>query len=433
LIEVKAIRAVAGNLFIQVCDRTAFCMSTDRMLPLQPVQPVTVRLSPNVVALGVVSLLMGMSSAMIYGVLPVFLITALGASMASVGAIEGIAEATTSLVKIFSGYLSDRLGRRKQLVVIGYALSAINKLAFPFAEAAATVLIARVADRIGKGIRDAPRDALLTDIMPSNVRGSGFGLRLALYTVGAVIGPLFAIALMKLSNDNFRLVFWAALIPGFISIVVLMIGVVEPPNASGTDGVHRPSIRLQDFAQLPATLWWAILLTGILALARFSPAFLVLKAHDAGVDAAFIPAILVVMYLIYSASAYPFGVLVDRADRYVQLTIGIMILVGADLVLAVSETIWMTALGAALWGLQMGVMQGLLTAVIGDNAPAGLRGTAFGLFDIAIGTATLVASASAGVFWMLGGPAVTFGVGASFALVALAILMFRPAIVARKA
>lgn len=389
-------------------------------------------LSPNIVVLGIVSLLMGMSSAMIYGVLPVFLVTVLGASMASVGAIEGIAEATTSLVKIFSGYASDRLGRRKPLVVLGYALSAVNKVVFPLAESVSAVLIARMADRVGKGIRDAPRDALLTDITPSQVRGAGFGLRLALYTIGALIGPLSAIALMKLSGDDYRLVFWVALIPGVASVFVLWVGVIEPAEPPGSEALRRPAMSWTDVTQLPPTFWWAILLSTILALARFSPAFLVLKTHQIGVDAAFVPAILALMYLVYSASAYPFGVLVDRTDRYVQLSAGIAILVASDVTLAFAGTIWMTLLGGALWGLQMGVTQGLLSTVIGDNAPPHLRGTAFGMFDLAVGIATFTASASAGLFWMAGGPMLTFLAGASFALLALAILMFRPAIVARK-
>jgi MFS family permease len=392
-------------------------------------QPIGLR--ANVVALGLVSLLMGMSSAMIYGLLPVFLVTVMGASMAAVGALEGIAEATNSFVKIFSGYASDRMGRRKPLVVLGYALSAINKIVFPLAESVTMVLVARISDRIGKGIRDAPRDALLTDITPVHSRGSNFGLRLALYTVGAVIGPLSAIALMKLSGDDFRLVFWIALIPGFASIIVLIVGVTEP--AEPPEDARRSELCWQNLVQLPAAFWWSITLTAILSLARFSPAFLVLKTLNVGIEASLVPAVLAVMYLVYSASAYPFGILVDRTDRYIQLTVGISILVSADLILAFSNSIWMTMLGAALWGLQMGVSQGLLATVIGDNAPAHLRGTAFGLFDLAVGGATFAASASAGLLWTLGGPATTFVTGALLSLLALAILMFRPAIVARVA
>lgn len=393
--------------------------------------PRSARLTANVVALGLVSLFMGMSSAMIYGLLPVFLVSVMGASMAVVGSLEGVAEATTSFVKVFSGYLSDRLGRRKPLVVLGYALSAINKLAFPLADSITTVLVARVCDRVGKGVRDAPRDALLTDITPAHSRGANFGMRLALYTVGAVIGPLTAIALMRLSGGDFRLVFWVALIPSAASIVVLIIGVTEP--AEPPEEARRPILSWKDLSQLPTAFWWAITLTAILALARFSPAFLVLKTHHVGIDAAFVPAVLAVMYLVYSVSAYPFGILVDRTDRYVQLSAGIAILAGADLVLAYSHSVGMTALGAALWGLQMGVTQGLLTTVIGDNAPPHLRGTAFGLFDLAVGAATFAASAGAGLLWTLGGPAVAFVTGASLSVLALGLLMFRPAIVARAA
>src|SRR6516165_5156959 len=355
-------------------------------------------LSPNVAVLGIVSLLMGMSSAMIYGLLPVFLVTILGASTTTVGLIEGTAEATTSAVKIFSGVASDWIGRRKPLVVLGYTLSAVNKLLFPLAESAS---IARIADRIGKGVRDAPRDALLADLTPSAIRGSGFGLRFALYTVGAVAGPIAAIALMALSADDFRLVFWIALLPGFASIAVLLIGVKEPPNQYADDRSWL-SIRRNDLALLGAPFWWAISIAAIFSLGRFSPAFLVLKAHDIGIDAAFVPIILVIMYSIYCAAAYPFGMLADRINRHLQLGIGSFILVCADVMLAHAGTLWMTGLGAALWGLQMGVTQGLLSAAVADAAPERLRGTAFGIFDLAIGLTTFAASAGAGVLWTFG-------------------------------
>jgi MFS family permease len=381
------------------------------------------RLSPNVAVLGVVSLLMGMSSAMIYGLLPVFLVTVLGAGVASVGLIEGVAEATTSLIKIFSGVVSDWIGRRKPLVVLGYALSAVNKILFPLAESASTVLLARICDRIGKGIRDAPRDAFLADVMPPPVRGTGFGLRLALYTIGAVAGPLAAVALMRLSGDDFRLVFWIALIPGFASVAVLLVWVNEPPN--GGDGGWRLLIRRADLAQFTAPFWWAIAIAGIFSLARFSPAFLVLKTHDIGVDAAFVPIILVVMYLVYSAAAYPFGILADRIDRHLQLALGATLLISADVVLASAGSIWTAGLGAALWGLQMGVTQGLLAAAVADAAPERLRGTAFGLFDVVVGLATFTASAGAGVIWTFRGAAGSFVAGAVLAIIATAALTLR--------
>jgi MFS family permease len=383
------------------------------------------RLSPNVAVLGIVSLLMGMSSAMIYGLLPVFLVTVIGAGAGLVGLIEGIAEGTTSLIKIFSGVASDWVGRRKPLVVLGYALSAVNKILFPLAESASTVLLARISDRIGKGIRDAPRDALLADVMPSAVRGSGFGLRLALYTIGAVAGPLAAVALMRLSGDDFRLVFWIALVPGFASIAVLLVGVSEPPNGP-SEGKWRLPIRREALAQLTAPFWWAIGIAGIFSLARFSPAFLVLKTHDIGVDAAHVPIILVVMYLVYSVAAYPSGVLADCTNRNLQLAIGAAILIAADLVLASAGTIWMAGLGAALWGLQMGVTQGLLAAAIADAAPERLRGTAFGIFDLAVGLTTFTASAGAGAIWTFASAAGSFVAGAALAAVVIILLLFEP-------
>jgi MFS family permease len=380
-------------------------------------------LSPNVSVLGFVSLLMGMSSAMIYGVLPVFLLVVLGASTASVGFIEGIAEATTSLAKIFSGITSDRIRRRKPLVVLGYALSAVNKLLFPIAESASMVLLARMSDRVGKGVRDAPRDAFMTDMTPMAIRGSGFGLRLALYTIGAVLGPLAAMTIMSLSGDNFRLVFWLALIPGFMSVVVLLLWVKEEPRAYPTS--HWSSMRRLDLANFPASFWWAIAIAAILSLARFSPAFLVLKAHSIHVDAALVPIMLVVMYLVYSAAAYPFGVLADHFDRNMQLGIGTVTLILANLVLAGADSFWMTMLGGGLWGLQMGVTQGLLAAAVADAAPEHMRGTAFGVFELITGVATFMASASAGLLWMVGGAGLACGAGAAIGSAALAMLLFR--------
>jgi MFS family permease len=386
-------------------------------------EPPPGRLSRNVAVLGLVSLLMGMSSAMIYGLLPVFLVTVLGAGAASVGLIEGVAEATTSLVKVVSGAASDRIGRRKPLVVLGYALSAVSKLLFPLATSAAIVLTARVADRIGKGARDAPRDALLADVMPVAVRGSGFGLRLALYTIGAVAGPLAAIALMRLSGDDFRLVFWIALIPGFASIAVLLVGVREPATAG--DENRRLPIRRPDVVALGAPFWWAIVIAGLFSLARFSPAFLVLKTHSIGVDAGTVPLILVAMYVVYSAAAYPCGRLADRIDRNLQLAIGAAILVAADLILAGAGSLLTAGLGAALWGLQMGVTQGLLSAVVADAAPARLRGTAFGIFDLVVGLTTFAASTGAGLVWAFASPAGSFLLGAVLAAAAIGALAVR--------
>ncbi len=383
------------------------------------------RLSRNIAALGCVSMLTAMSSAMIYSLLPVFLVKVLGVSAAYVGLLEGLAEATNSFIKIFSGAASDWSGRRKPLVIFGYTLSAVVKTLFPLAESGTTALAARVIDRLGKGTRDAPRDAFLTDLTAPEIRGSGFGLRLAFGVTGFVVGAITAIGIMRLTGDDFRLVFWLALIPAYLSIVVLVLAVKEVAF-NGRHGRRRLSIRRRDLAALPAPFWWAITIASLFSLARFTPAFLILKAHEINVDAAFVPMMLVVMYFVYAAAAYPFGLLADRFDRRLQLGIGAIVLIGADAILAGASTLWLTAIGAALWGLQLGVTQGLLGAMIADAAPDRLRGTAFGIFDVAIGVPTFLASSGAGVLWTLAGAAAAFGASACVAAAAALMLLLHP-------
>ena len=383
------------------------------------------RLPLNVALLGCVSLLTTISSAMVYSLLPVFLVKVLGASMGFVGVIEGAAEAANSLMRILSGIVSDWLGRRKPLLIIGYTMSAVNKLLFPIADSVSIVLAARVIDRVGKGTRDAPRDAFMTDLIPSEIRGAGFGLRTTFYTTGFVLGPLAAIGLMMLSGDNFRLVFWVAVIPAFLAIAVLLFAVREAPN-NMAGGESFPGIHVGDLVRLPGLFWWSMAIACLLALARFSMAFLVLKAHDVGLDAAFVPMMLVLMHAVYSAAAYPFGLLADYMDRRLQLGLGALLLITAQVVLASAATVEMAALGAALWGLQFAVTQGLLAASIADAAPDNLRGTAFGIYDLATGVATFAASAGAGVLWMIGGPVLTFGTGAGVAALAALMLLVRP-------
>jgi MFS family permease len=378
-------------------------------------------LSPNVAVLGYVSMLTALSSAMIYGLLPVFLVRVLGPSIVTVGLVEGMAEAANSLIKITSGVISDRIGRRKPLVVLGYLLSSLVKTIFPLAESAASVVTARVLDRLGKGFRDAPRDAFVADITDSDRRGTGFGLRLALAFTGFVVGPLIAMALMRWSGDNFRLVFWVALIPAYFALALLLIKVSEVPGDGGGFALQPRNV-----LALEPAFWWAILVASLLSLARFSPAFLVLKTHEIGVEASFVPTMLVVMYLVYSVTAYPFGMLSDYRSRRLQLGIGAFVLVCADVVLAFADTVLWTALGAGLWGLHLGVTQGLLGATIADIASERLRGTAYGIYDVAVGVTTFVASTSAGALWMLGGSVMAFAAGAIVAAAAVLLSLFQP-------
>ena len=375
----------------------------------------------NVVLLGFVSLLTAMSSAMVYSLLPLFLVKVLGSTAGVIGIIEGLAESSTSLLKVASGGISDWTARRRPLLLLGYALSAVNKLLFPLAATVATITAARVIDRVGKGIRDAPRDAFLTDVVPFRMRGSGFGLRLAFYTCGYVLGPLAAIGLMLGSGDNFRLVFWVAAIPAFLGFLLLVMAVKELPRLPATQG-HNFLFRFKDIRRFPGAFWWTITIATSLSLARFSQAFLVLKANHVGVDAAFVPIILVLTHTVYAAAAYPFGVLADRLDRRIQMGLGILMLIVADVILASATTLETTALGAAVWGLQFAMTQGLLAASVADAAPAEMRGTAFGIFDLSTGVAIFFANAAAGALWVVGGPVLTFAVSglvaacASFAL-----------------
>ena len=372
-------------------------------------------------ALGIVSLLMDLSSEMIHALLPLYLVTVMGASALTVGIIEGVAEATAQIVKIFSGALSDRLGKRKLLTAMGYGLAAFTKPVFPLAPSVGWLFAARFVDRIGKGIRGAPRDALIADITPPQLRGASFGLRQSLDTIGAFLGPLVAIVLMSLTADNFPLVFWIAVVPAFLSFALIAFGVREPVRPMELAPVRAPLSRAQ-IARLSTTFWIVVALASIFTLARFSEAFLLLRAQSAGLTLALIPAVLVLMNVVYALSAWPAGALSDRIGRFGLLAGGFALLIAADLALAFAGNIAMVALGTALWGLHMGLTQGILASLVADTAPADLRGTAFGLFNLITGVATLIASVVAGALWDIVGAQMTFVAGAIFTALALVIL-----------
>lgn len=372
-------------------------------------------------ALGIVSLLMDVSSEMIHALLPLYLVTVLGTSMLTVGVIEGVAEATASIVKIFSGALSDRIGKRKLLAAIGYGLAAFTKPVFPLASGIGWLMAARFIDRIGKGIRGAPRDALIADIAPPELRGASFGLRQSLDTIGAFLGPLLAIGLMFIAANNFTLVFWIAVIPAFLSFAVIVFAVRDPVRPAGMPVVKSP-LRPAELRRLGDAYWLVVAVAAAFTLARFSEAFLLLRAQSVGLTLALVPAMLVVMNVVYALSAWPAGVLSDRIGRFGVLAVGFAMLLVADLVLALGNNIGMVTLGAALWGLHMGLTQGLLAALVADTAPPELRGTAFGMFNLITGLATLAASVIAGGLWDMIGPAGTFLAGALFTAAALAAL-----------
>jgi len=373
--------------------------------------------------LGFVSMLMDISSEIVHSLLPMFLVAGLGASMTTVGLIEGIAEATALIVKIFSGSLSDYLGNRKWLAVAGYALGAASKPFFAIAASAEVVLAARFADRIGKGLRGAPRDALVADITPPQYRGAAFGLRQALDTVGAFTGPLLAAGLMLLWANDYRRIFWLALVPGVLAVLLLALGVREPAKTAPSKGVNplsRASMR-----RLSGAYWWVVATGAVFMLARFSEAFLVLRAMQGGMRPALVPLVMVAMNAVYMLSAYPFGKLADSVDHRRLLIAGLGFLVLADLVLAHSGRWPAVLLGVGLWGLHMGMTQGLLAVMVAQAAPPDLKGTAFGMFNLVSGIAMLAASVVAGVLWERMGAAATFYAGAAFSVLAAILIMVR--------
>jgi MFS family permease len=382
------------------------------------------RLPAGIWALGFVSLLMDVSSEMIHSLLPVFLVTGLGASMVTVGLLEGAAEATALIVKVFSGALSDWWGRRKPLAVLGYGLGAITKPLFALATTVEPVIAARLIDRVGKGIRGAPRDALVADIVPPSLRGAAFGLRQSLDTAGAFIGPLVAMGLMLAWQDDFHAVFWIAVIPAALCVALLVLGVQEPERPPGTP--RTLPIRRENLRRLGAAYWWVVVFGGVFTLARFSEAFLVLRVQQGGLPLAWVPLVLIVMNAVYALGAYPLGKLADSVDHHRLLVFGLLLLIAADALLAWSDRGAIAWAGIALWGLHMAMTQGLLATMVADSAPAELRGTAFGLFNLVCGLSMLLASGLAGLLWDQLGARSTFTAGGLLAALALAGLWRRP-------
>ena len=396
-------------------------MSAEPPNPTDDVTKPAPRMPRAIWILGFVSLLMDVSSELIHSLLPVFLVTTLGASALAVGVIEGLGEATALIVKVFSGVLSDRWGRRKGLAVLGYGLGALSKPLFAIASSADMVLFARLSDRIGKGIRGAPRDALVADIAPPELRGAAFGLRQSLDTVGAFLGPLLAMGLMLLWANDIRAVFWVAIIPGLLSVALLIGGITEPEHPAGsvrTNPIVRDSLR-----RLPRAYWGVVAVGALFTLARFSEAFLVLRATQGGLPLAYTPLVLVAMNVVYSLSAYPFGRLSDRMGHRKLLLLGLGLLIAADAALAYSPAWGWAWLGISLWGLHLGVTQGLFAKLVADTAPDDLRGTAYGFFNLVAGVAMLIASVLAGLLWDGIGAAGTFVAGAVFCALAVIVLL----------
>lgn len=384
------------------------------------------RLPISIWGLGFVSMFMDISSELVHSLLPIFMATALSSSMVTIGIIEGFAEGAASIMKIFSGAISDYFGKRKVLVVAGYTLSAVTKPIFPLATTLGWVFGARFVDRIGKGIRGAPRDALVADIAPLHLRGTAYGLRQSLDSVGALIGPILAVLFMGWFSNDIRPVFWLAVFPSFVAVFLLIVVVHEPESPRHAADFHS-RLTLTEAKRLPPRYWLVVALGAVFTLARFSEAFLILRAQDVGLAIGYVPLIMVVMNIVYSLCAYPAGAAADRLSARILLLFGLGVLVIADVVLAVAESPWGAFIGAAFWGLHMAFSQGLLSKLVADTAPPELRGTAFGAFHLVSGGALLLASVIAGSLWSAFGASATFIGGASFAiLAAMGLLLCRP-------
>ena len=382
------------------------------------------RLPGSIWALGFVSMLMDVSSELIHSLLPVFMVATLGASMMTVGIIEGAAEATASIMKLFSGAVSDARQKRKGIAVLGYGLAALTKPMFPLATSVAWVFVARFTDRVGKGIRGAPRDALIAEIAPPHMRGAAYGLRQSLDSIGAFVGPAAAILLMAFLADDVRSVLWVAVIPAVASVLVLQFFVHEPESTAPAVTV-RSMLVFRQAGGLMQRYWFVVFLGALFTLARFSGAFLILRGQDVGLGARWAPLMLIVMNVVYAASAYPAGRLSDRLGPTTILIAGLGVLVGADILLAAASSPLVATLGAAVWGLHMGMTQGLTARLVADTAPKHLRGTAFGIFHLVGGIAVLAANLIAGAVWKTHGAAATFALGAGFATLAAAGIFLR--------
>lgn len=382
------------------------------------------RIPGGVWIIGFVSLLMDISSEMIHSLLPLFMATALGAPVVIIGLIEGVAEATALCVKVFSGVISDYIGKRKGLAVFGYGLGALSKPLFALASTSGMIFSARMIDRVGKGIRGAPRDALVADVTPPEIRGAAYGLRQTLDTMGGFLGPLLAVGLMLLWSNDFRAVYWVAVVPAFLAVALLFCGLHEPRTPVVT--ARTNPIKKENLKRLGVDCWWVIGLGGVFTLARFSEAFLVLRAHEVNIPLALIPLVMVAMNIVFSFTAYPFGRLSDSTSHRRLLQMGLVVLIVADLVLALSHSWVGIIVGVALWGVHMGMTQGLLNTMIAHTAPADLRGTAFGLFSLLSGLGLLIASLGAGLLWDIWGSASTFFAGAMICVLTLILTRFVP-------
>nr|WP_200892490.1 MFS transporter [Aliterella atlantica] len=370
--------------------------------------------------LGWVSLLMDIGSKMIQSVLPLFLVSMLGASLVTVGAIEGIAEVTAAGLKVGSGLISDRGGQhRKWSAVLGYGFSALMIPLYPIATSPGWILAARMGDRMGKGIRVAPRNALVADATPEHQRGAAYGLRYTLDTIGALLGPIVATILLAVSRQNTRLVFWAAMIPAFLAVGLLIWGIQAPPFAQPSSKSKASGLRWQSLQQLGVNYWHLVVVVCLFNLGNSSDAFLLLKAKDVGISFTAVPLVLTAIHAGSAVSAYPAGWLSDRLSRRNVFLVGLGLFALTYGGLAIARQPWQVWLLLGLYGLYQGITQGVLLAMVAATITPMSRGTAFSFLSLVAGFSLLLASLLAGWLWQQIGSWAAFGLGSASAIAAI--------------
>jgi MFS family permease len=374
---------------------------------------VRARLGRNVLALAAVSLLTDVASDMTYPLLPLFLATTLGASATAVGAIEGAAESTAALLKLASGWLSDRVSRRKPLVLAGYGIASLIRPLIGLAQSVTQVLGIRVTDRIGKGIRTAPRDALVADSVDPAIRGRAFGFHRAADHAGAVIGPLLAFALLRWGGLEVRQIFLLTAIPGALAVLALLVGVREVPRE-----MPEASRKLDLRAPLGRRFWSFLAVLLVFTLGNSTDAFLLLRARDLGIDAALIPILWALLHVVKSLSSTPGGALSDRIGRKPLLVAGWILYAAVYFALARADAAWQAWALFAVYGIYFGLTEGVEKALVADLVPEDRRGAAFGWYNLALGIAALPASLIFGTIWDRAGAPAAFGFGAAMALAA---------------
>lgn len=367
---------------------------------------------------------MKISSVIVFTLSPLFMTQVLGASIFAVGILEGILEVITLLARIFSGIISDYIHKRKSIIVVGYIFALISRPFLALATRMEDVFLGRAFDRIGNGLDATPRDALVGDLAPPQIKGACYGLRESLSRAGSFAGALLVMALLWLTEGNFSLVFWIGSIPTVLALMVLVIFVKDSPNQQAQHKKPTHKFKLKDLKKLPLPFWLILLLSGLFMLSNFSGAFLILRAEQTGLDLHLTSLVMIIQNLATAGTAYPVGYLSDKMGRRSMMGVGIVLIVCSDLLLAWGGSLYTILGGVLLWGAEIGITQSILAVFLADTCPQDLRGTGFGLFHFINGCCLLLANVFAGWIWHDVNPSAMFLASAVMASCSAFVLPF---------